>query len=252
MRRRNRRERASIVSFKTNMRAIVPVCVLALAIAQQAAAQQESAARASAPFDPTGYWVSVVTTDWRYRMVTPGPGEYAGIPLNRAAKEIADAWDPVRDRQAQEECKSYGAAALMRVPGRLHITWADANTLKVEMDNGKQIRLLHFDATAKASEPAQSPSWQGFSVAEWQDGTLKVVTRDMRPGYIRKNGVPYSAQAELTEFWDAFKEQDGSERLVITSLLNDPVYLQVPYGFVPQFRKEPDGSKWDPTPCSSQ
>src|SRR5438876_2746265 len=78
------------------------------------------APRAAAPIDLTGYWVSVVTQDWRWRMVTPAKGDYQYIPMNLASKKIADAWDPAKDEAAGEQCKSYGAPALMSVPGRVH------------------------------------------------------------------------------------------------------------------------------------
>src|SRR5215472_4876225 len=90
--------------------------------------------KAGAPDDLTGYWVSLVTEDWRYRMVTPPKGDYASVPLNPEGRRVADTWDPAKDEAAGLQCKSYGAAALMRVPGRVHIIWADDNMLKVETD----------------------------------------------------------------------------------------------------------------------
>src|SRR5262245_14398438 len=100
--------------------------------------------RAAAPVDFTGYWVSVVTEDWRWRMVTPAKGDFAGVPLNAAARKIGQAWDPARDEAEGNQCKAYGAAAIMRVPGRLHITWQDDTTLKIETDQGTQTRLFNF------------------------------------------------------------------------------------------------------------
>ena len=122
-------------------------------------------AKAAAPIDLTGYWVSLVTEDWRYRMVTPAKGDYQGVPMNAEAGRVAQAWDPAADEQAGLQCKSYGAAAIMRVPGRLHITWADDNTLKIDTDAGTQTRTLRFNAPA--AKPAE-PSWQGDSVAQWE------------------------------------------------------------------------------------
>src|SRR5580700_3006815 len=80
-------------------------------------------AKTIAPVDLTGYWVSVVTEDWRWRMVTPIQGDFAGVPLNAAARKIGNAWDPAKDEAAGEQCRAYGAPAIMRVPGRVHITW---------------------------------------------------------------------------------------------------------------------------------
>src|SRR6185436_16102292 len=116
--------------------------------------------RAGAPIDLTGYWVSIVTADWRWRMVTPAKGDYQGVQLNADGRKAADAWDPAKDEAAGEQCKSYGAPALMMVPGRLHITWQDDNTLKVETDAGMQTRLLRF-----ATTPTEARSWQGISQA---------------------------------------------------------------------------------------
>ena len=101
-------------------------------------------ARAGALYDITRYWVSAVTEDWRFRMVTPPKGDYTGVALNEAGRKFADAWDPAKDEAAGEQCKSYGAPNLMRVPGRLHITWQDDQTLKIESDAGQQTRVLHF------------------------------------------------------------------------------------------------------------
>src|SRR5690349_7317495 len=103
-----------------------------------------STAKAASPADLTGYWVSVVTEDYRWRMVTPLKGDAASVPINDAARKIVDAWDPAKDDAAGLQCKSYGAPAIMRVPGRLHITWQDDNTLKIDTDSGMQTRLFHF------------------------------------------------------------------------------------------------------------
>jgi len=121
-------------------------------------------AEASAPLDLTGYWVSLVTEDWRFRMVTPAKGDYASVPISPAGRALADQWDPDKDTAAGLQCKSFGAAGLMRVPTRLHITWADENTLKIETDAGTQTRLLHF---GNPTPPAGDGGLQGFSVASW-------------------------------------------------------------------------------------
>src|SRR5712691_10610985 len=97
-------------------------------------------AQADAPFDLTGYWVSVITQNWRLRMVVPPRGDYIGIPLNEASKKIADAWDPAKDEAAGNQCKGYNAAIIMTQPERLHLTWQDANTLRMDIDAGTQTR----------------------------------------------------------------------------------------------------------------
>jgi hypothetical protein len=239
------------------------------------APQPPRAPRAAAPIDLTGYWVSLVTQDWRFRMVTPRKGDYQGVQLTPEAAKVADAWDPAKDEAAGEQCKSYGAPALMSVPGRLHITWQDDNTLKVDTDAGTQTRLLRFGDSQTAADGPRT--WQGVSQAQWlmprpnvplqlrpadraadtppvrpTGGSLQVVTKDFRAGYLRKNGVPYSENAVLTEYWDLYKRPNGEEWLTITTQLEDPQYLRAPRLTAPIFKKEPNGSKWDPTPCSSR
>ena len=213
-------------------------------------------ARDAAPIDLTGYWVSYVTENWRYRMVTPAKGEYRRIPVSPAAVPIINAWDPSADERAGNQCKSYGAGAIMTVPGRLHITWQDADTLRIDTDAGKQTRLFRF--TERASASRTRSTWQGESTARWErvaepdkGGSLRVVTSNMRAGYLRKNGVPYSERATVSEHFDVAPLPDGGELLLVTTIVEDPVYLNAPYVVSPHFKKEPDGSKWDPTPCSS-
>ena len=83
-------------------------------------------------------------------------------------------------------------------------------------------------------------------------GSIKSVTTQMRPGYLRKNGVPYSDRAIFTEYWDLQTETNGDQYLVDTNLVDDPVYLQTPWITALHFKKEKDGSKWDPTSCDAR
>jgi hypothetical protein len=227
-------------------------------------------AKQAAPVDFTGYWVSVVTEDWRWRMVTPIKGDFASIPLNAEGRKIGMAWDPAKDEAAGEQCKAYGAPAVMRVPGRLHITWEDDNTLKIETDAGTQTRLLHFTGTPP--QPPK-PGWQGYSAANWerpvrgsgapqaglgatregnQGRSLEVMTTQMRPGYLRKNGPPYSGSTVLKEYFDLSKERNGDTWFVVTTVVEDPQYLTEPFVTSTNFKREADGSKWSPTGCSAR
>lgn len=226
--------------------------------------------KAAAPVDFTGYWVSVVTEDWRWRMVTPIKGDFASIPLNAEGRKIGDAWDPAKDEASGNQCKAYGAPAVMRIPGRLHITWADENTLRIDTDAGTQTRLFHFDGKPPAGA---DQGWQGYSVANWerplrgsgspQSGlgatregangrSLEVVTTQIRPGYLRKNGPPYSAGTVLREYYDLSHERNGETWFVVTTIVEDPAYLTEPFVTSTNFKKEPDGSKFSPTACSAR
>ena len=220
---------------------------------------------AGAAIDLTGYWVALVTEDWRWRMVTPAKGDYASVPLNPEGRKVADAWDPAKDEAAGNQCKAYGAAAIMRVPTRLNIHWQNESTLEIDTDAGTQTRLLHFGAEAPANV---QPSWQGYSVAEWQTlaggrggrnappppkgGSLKVVTTHMKPGYLRKNGVPYSANATVTEYFDRTMEPDGLSYLIVTTIVDDPQYLQQPFITSTHYKKQADSQGWNPTPCDAR
>jgi hypothetical protein len=240
------------------MRAAIAITLTALVLAAalpRAAGQDRGAgasaitAKASAPVDLTGYWVALVTEDWRFRMVTPRKGDYRTVPLTEEARKIADTWDPAADEAAGNQCKAYGAGAIMRAAARFHITWQDDSTLRVDSDYGTQTRLFHF----KAAPPPRERTWQGYSVAEWQrPASLKVATTDMKSGYLRKNGVPYSENAAVTEYFDIAPFPGGSQVLLATTIVDDPRYLQQPFMVSSQFKKEADGSKWDPTPCTAR
>src|SRR5439155_768262 len=158
-------------------------------------------------------------------------------------------------------CRSYGAPAIMRVPGRLHITWQDDSTLRVDADAGTQTRILNFGA----APPQQTTSWQGRSVALWEPagggrrgaaptlaGSLKVVTTGLRAGYLRKNGVPYSANTVLTEYFHGTHEDNGDAWLIVTTVVQDPEYLTGRFFTSSHFKKLRDASGWNPTRCSAR
>jgi hypothetical protein len=227
-----------------------------------------TSAKDAAPEDITGYWVSVVTEDWRWRMLTPAKGDYTSLPLNPEGRKAADTWDAAKDTAAGNQCKTYGAPGLMRLPTRLHVTWQDNNTMKVETDEGTQTRLFHFAAKAPQG---QTPSVQGYSLAEWDisrptnmgflpppaaagklPGSLKVVTTNLKPGYLRKNGVPYSGNAVLTEYFTRTNESNGDTWLILTSIVEDPQYLTSELLTSTHYKRETDGSKWDPSPCEAK
>ena len=244
--------------------------------------------RALAPIDLTGYWVSIVTEDWRWRMLTPPRGDAQSVPINAEGKRVTDAWDLARDNAAGLQCKAFGVGGIMRQPGRLHITWQDDATLKIETDAGTQTRLLTFDS---ARRPPAEKTWQGFSTAQWEGpqrgrgagpaptpisptvpggggsglrggpppagaitegGSLKVVTTAFREGYLRKNGVPYSEDASITEYVDRLPAApNGDVWLLVMTVVDDPKYLTQPFYTSTHFKLERDGSKWNPSACST-
>ena len=265
-----------MVSRVRRARAGVSMLVLAVASAATLAAQQPPAGagrgeapptpRAAAPFDMTGYWVSVVTEDWQWRMLTPPKGDFVGVPLNAEGRRVGGTWDLAQDKASGNECRAFGVAGVMRRPGRLNISWQDDTTLKIETSAGNQTRMLRFGPPAASTG---EPTWQGVSVAEWRKqpqvrgpftgpprgggsvagGNLKVVTTKMRSGYLRPNGLPYSEDAIVTEYFNRYGGPGNLEWLTVTTIVEDSKYLDLPFITSTEFKKEPDGSKFSATPC---
>ena len=222
-------------------------------------------------------------------MITPPKGDYASVPLNQAGRQAADGWDPAADAAAGEQCRAFGAGGIMRLPTRLKIAWADDATLRIETDLGQQVRTLSFgraaDSGARSWQGQSVAEWLGVpqvanpfgglaaptqgvaaarsgggpgpgaggppsAAAPVARGSLKVVTTNLRPGYLRKNGVPYSEQADVTEYFDRFT-MFGNDYLQVETVVTDPTYLTTPFVVSNQFKREADDSKWNPTPCAT-
>ena len=210
----------------------------------------------------------------------PNPSAQGNIPYRIAGAQAALKWDPAKDEAEGNACKAYGAGGIMRMPTHLHITWPDESTLKVDADYGTQTRLFHFgppadrgrlDYTNATLFPPQvqpvtppagvEPSWQGHSIASWtimggtgttfqRGGSLKVITTRLKPGYYWKNGMPYTGNATLTEYFRVMELPDRSQWIRYTQIAEDPEYLTQPWVVNYAFKKLPDGSKWRPTPCA--
>jgi len=266
---------------------LLAACIVGTAHAQRGTAL--TGARETAPIDLTGYWVSVVSEDWRHRMATPRKGDYESVPLNANGRQAADSWDLDADNAAGLACRAFGIGGIMRQPGRLHIAWEDSNSLRIDFDAGTQTRLLNFDSTVGASGES---SWQGYSLAEWQrppgarggtvraqignasgpiapggggrgqrggpppaasifqGGSLKVTSTNFREGYLRKNGVPYSSSASITEYFHRLPQHpNGDVWLHVVTIVEDPEYLSQPFYTSTHFKLEPDGDNWNPTTC---
>lgn len=238
--------------------------------AQRRPAPPPPTGQKGALIDVTGYWVAIVDQDWHWRMLTPAVGDVSSIPVNAAARRAAMAWDYQKQIASGQQCAAYGAAGIMRIPERLHIYWADPMTLEIDTDAGMQKRMLHFQppgAPPSAAAHEEPASLQGSSEAIWykqlqragfgppfgagipgKGGSLKVITTRMLPGYLRSNGIPYSASARMIEYFDRV-EDDGASYLVLTSVVRDPTYLTEEYVTSYEYKLESDGSKWHPQPC---
>jgi hypothetical protein len=237
---------------------ILPVCLQA-----QQRGEAPLTGRSAAPFDITGYWVALVTDDWRYRMLTPPKGNVDYIPISPEGRRITELWDPAKDEAGGEQCKAYGAGGVMRLPGRLHITWEADNTLRIDTDAGTQTRRFFFGGSQPV--PSGQPTWQGHSVARWDvpapprgapatraGAQLRITTTHLRSGYLRKNGVPYSANAVINEYFVRLVDKTGQEYLALTTMVDDPQYLQQPYVKTYQYKKQRDASGWNPSACTAR
>jgi len=263
-----------------------------------AAPAAQPSGQQAALIDLTGYWVSVIDEDWRFRMMTPPKGDYAQVPMTPAARPIADQFDPAQyggtnyQTSGIVDCRAYGGANLMRMPTRLHITWDSPDVLKIETDWGQQTRLLRFtrgqpfgdmELALRSGEVGGShgpASMQGYSVAAWEQpfrfnavnyqranvgrggglgqnraselqpgGDLAVVTTDLAPGWLRRNGAPYGTRTRLIEHFMTFQDPTGKDWFTDTIEVIDPEYLATPFYISAEFQKEPDASKWAPHPC---
>jgi hypothetical protein len=221
------------------------------------------AGRGNAPFDLTGYWIGQITEDWRYRMTAAPKGDVGGIPVNAEGRRIAAAWDAAKDEASGDACKAYGVGGVLRMPGRLHITWETDDTLKMESEAGAQTRFLSF-----AAPSSQGNDWQGVSIASWDSpapalrgfsigrggapgASLKVVTTKAKPGYLARNGVPYGSNATFTEYYDLLQVPGGDTLLTVSVEVVDPQHLSQPYWYSVHFKKQPGAAGWNPRPCAT-
>jgi len=187
-------------------------------------------------------------------MVTPLKGDAASVPTSPAARKLIDAWDPAKDEAAGLQCKAYAPPPSCGC--RVACTSRDRTTtpLKIETDAGQQTRLLRFTGEAPRGS---APSWQGQSSAPWEAAltsgfptvnfggggrgprsrTLEVTPRNLRAGYLRKNGVPYSEQTLVKEYFDRFEAgRDGMASRTLHRALSpnflpfgNPAILQFEY-----------------------
>ena len=249
----------------------VPVALVAQAgQGRGGGAAPPASAKSASPVDLAGYWVSIVTEDWIERMAPDSPPSGTGRG-GRGVFPGGGGAEPAAARPAgADACRVYAAGGSLRVPGRLNITWLDDNTLKLDMDAGKQTRLLHFGAT---QPPSGERSLQGYSVATWETGrgggfgagrggggagargggapagptwaNLKVVTTNMNGGYLLSSRSIYSENAVLTENFTAHQDF-GTDYLTVTAIIEDGPTTRITSS---TFKKEPDGSKFSPTGC---
>ena len=184
----------------------------------------------------TGQWVAVVNEDWRWRMVTPPVGDTASLPLNERGRAAAAAWDLERDKAEGNLCKAFAGPGLSGNPRASGSTGRMADSLRLEFDAGRQVRLFEFAPGPSAERSLRdTPKRSGFvgrsraacsASAHRQRRIARRAHDAARGGYLRPNGVPFSERATVKEFFSTFTlPGDAGAWLIVTTVVTDPEYL---------------------------
>jgi len=186
-------------------------------------------APAFAQVDFSGEWAPIYHEDGPERLPGPELGDYTEMPINEAARMAADSWDADRISAVQEyQCRPHGADYALRGLGNVRI-WREIDqatqrtiAFHTHMLAWDSERVIYMDG--RPHPPAlANHSFQGFSTGVWEGNMLTITTTHLKPNYLRRNGIPRSDLATLTEHWMLH----GSY-LTIVSVITDPVYLTEP------------------------
>lgn len=200
--------------------------------------------------DLTGEWAPRFHEDQPERIPGPEIGDYLGLPINDAARLRGDSWDASLLTLPEHQCKPHPADYGPRGPANLRF-WKD-----IDRDT-QQVTAYHTHISWQAPErtiymdgrahpPEYAPhTWQGFSTGKWEGDMLTVTTTHLKNGWIRRNGIPRSEKAVLTEHWI---RHDNT--LTLVSIVNDPVYLTEPFIRTTDWQLDPD-QIIAPYPCES-
>jgi hypothetical protein len=184
---------------------------------------------AFAQVDLSGEWGQKVHEDLPERGHGPEIGDYTGLPINDQARARADAWTAEKWTMPEHECEPHPADYAPRGPGSMRI-WADMNPLSfditawhTELNWMQPLRTIYMDHRPHPSEDAP-PTWQGFSTGEWSGDMLKVTTTHLKEGWIRRNGLPRSDRATMTEYYIRH-----GDYFTLVTMVQDPVYFTEPF-----------------------
>src|SRR3974377_1188998 len=200
-------------SFRTGM------CLLLLAVL--------ASAPLTAQVSLAGGWENKLHEDFPDRLAGPELGDYTVLPVNGAARARAEAWDASLIALPEYQCRVH--------PSDYASSFADIRIWE-EFDKDTQtllaIHLHHFawgtertiwmDGRPRAPDYAPHTS-MGFSTGKWDGDILTVTTDHLKEGWIRRNGVPRSDRALVTEH---FIRNGGGMTWVV--VIKDPPYLTEP------------------------
>jgi hypothetical protein len=179
--------------------------------------------------DFAGEWVPLFHEDLPERLPGPELGDYMGIPINAAARLRGDSYDADRISVVTEyQCRPHGGDYSMRGLSNMRIDAViDPMTQKqvawhTRMNFQEMERTIWLDGRPRPNDLAPH-TWQGFSVATWDDNMMNVYTTHLKENYLRRNGLPRSSKATFTEHW-----MRHANYLTVTTVITDPVFLTEP------------------------
>lgn len=207
----------------------IPIFVLAMAAANVSAYGQA---------DFAGVWNGLINEDKEAR--DPWAGEYAGVPLSEAGKMRANTWAATQWQLPVWQCRPHPIGYWARSPHNILVQpEIDPLTRAVVAFHAQMQESIEdiIWMDGRPHPPANAlHTWNGFSTGEWIGDTLKVTTTHLKESYLRRNGVVYSDQATMTQYW--MRRGDVLSWIQITS---DPVYLTEPFVRNSEFRLNPRG-----------
>ena len=205
---------------------------------------------ALAQIDPSGEWAPRFHEDQPERIPGPEIGDYLGLPINDAARLRGDSWDASILTLPEHQCKPHPADYSPRGPANLRI-WKEVDTAtqkviayRTHISWQAPERTIWMDGRPHPPEHAPH-TWQGFSTGKWEGDMLTVTTTHLKIGWIRRNGIPRSDNATLTEHFIRH-----GEHLLLVSIINDPVYLSEPFIRTTNWAADPR-QEIAPYPCEA-
>ena len=200
--------------------------------------------------DLSGEWAPRFHEDQPERIPGPDIGDYLGLPINDAARQHGDAWDASILTLPEHQCKPHPADYSPRGPANLRI-WREIDhdtqsliAVRTHISWQQPERTIWMDGRPHPPEYA-AHTWQGFSTGKWDGDMLTVTTTHLKMGWIRRNGIPRSDKAVLTEHFVRH-----GDYLTLISVINDPVYLTEPFVRTTNWAIDPH-QQIAPYPCEA-
>jgi hypothetical protein len=186
-----------------------------------------------------GTWQPRYHEDQPERIPGPELRDYVGLPINDAARQFADSWDPGRITLPEEQCRVHVSPYIYRGPTNLRI-WEDKHPKTQDVQairhyhsTFEQTRTIYMDGRPHPG-PNAAHTWMGFSTGRWDGDMLIIETTHLKQGWVRRNGLPMSDRAKMTEYWVR-----NGDLLTQIIFLFDPVYLTEPLVKSQEFVRSP-------------